>query len=191
MLKRLYHGIAETAARRRLLAKPTFEINASAKVNFRGISPGLARFRIGEGSVFRGTISADRPEAEVSIGDNSFIGSSNLVSAVRIDIGSDILMSWGCTVVDHNSHAIAWSERADDVRDWYHGRKSWMAVKAAPVTICDRAWIGFNVIILKGVTIGRGAIVAAGSVVTKDVAPYTIVGGNPARLIREISIDER
>ncbi|MCB0501084.1 MAG: hypothetical protein KDD32_00210 [Bacteroidetes bacterium] len=52
--------------------------------------------------------------------------------------------------------------------------------------IKDKAWIGFNVIILKGVTIGEGAVVGAGSVVTKDVPDYTIVVGNPAKLIKKL-----
>ncbi len=55
----------------------------------------------------------------------------------------------------------------------------------APIEIHDRAWIGSRVLILKGVTIGEGAVVAAGSVVTRNVPPFTIVGGNPARVIRE------
>jgi maltose O-acetyltransferase len=55
-----------------------------------------------------------------------------------------------------------------------------------PITVEDYVWIGGNSTILPGVTIGKHAIVAAGSVVTKDVPPNTIVGGNPARLIREI-----
>nr|WP_325058528.1 DapH/DapD/GlmU-related protein [Sphingomonas sp. EC-HK361] len=91
------------------------------------------------------------------------------------------------TVVDHNSHGIAWQDRAQDVLDWGRGAKDWSAVKIAPVRIDDKAWIGFNAIILKGVTIGEGAIVAAGAVVTKDVAPYTIVGGNPAVVLRTLS----
>ena len=53
------------------------------------------------------------------------------------------------------------------------------------IEIHDRAWIGSRVLILKGVTIGEGAVVAAGSVVTRNVPPFTIVGGNPARVIRE------
>ncbi len=53
-----------------------------------------------------------------------------------------------------------------------------------PVTICDDVWIGARVIILPGVTVGKGAIIAAGAVVTKDVPEYAIVGGNPARVIK-------
>ena len=57
--------------------------------------------------------------------------------------------------------------------------------KRGPIRIGDRAWIGPNVIILHSVTIGEGAVVAAGAVVTKDVPPYTLVGGVPAKVIGE------
>jgi galactoside O-acetyltransferase len=82
------------------------------------------------------------------------------------------------------------TERALDVKDWASGLKDWSNVVCRPVIIQDKAWIGFNVIILKGVTIGTGAIVGAGSVVTKDVPAYCIAGGNPARVIRELSQNE-
>ena len=132
-----------------------------------------------------GSVAADRPSAVVRIGKNTFFGGSKIVVAESVDIGDDVLVSWGCTIVDHNSHPIAWADRADDVRRYHGGEKDWSKVLIAPVRIGDKAWIGFNAIILKGVTIGEGAIVASGSVVTKDVAPFTIVGGNPARLLRE------
>jgi maltose O-acetyltransferase len=54
-----------------------------------------------------------------------------------------------------------------------------------PITIEDWAWVATNAIVLAGVTIGEGAVVAAGAVVTKDVAPYSIVGGNPGKVIGE------
>lgn len=54
----------------------------------------------------------------------------------------------------------------------------------APITICDGVWIGARAIILPGVTIGEGAIVAAGAVVTKDVEPWTVVAGNPAKVVK-------
>lgn len=55
---------------------------------------------------------------------------------------------------------------------------------SAPIVIGDHVWIGMNVIVLKGVTIGEGAVVAAGSVVTKDVPPYSLVAGVPANVIK-------
>ncbi|MBP6872851.1 MAG: acyltransferase [Bacteroidales bacterium] len=58
-------------------------------------------------------------------------------------------------------------------------------VQSKPILIGDNVWIGMRAIILKGVTIGNGSIVAAGAVVTKDVPPNTVVGGVPARVIRE------
>lgn len=56
-----------------------------------------------------------------------------------------------------------------------------------PVRVCTNAWIGAGATILPGVTVGENAVVAAGAVVTKDVAPNTIVGGNPAKFIKEIT----
>jgi acetyltransferase-like isoleucine patch superfamily enzyme len=56
-------------------------------------------------------------------------------------------------------------------------------VKGGDVMIGSRAWIGYRAIILPGVTIGEGAVVAAGAVVSRDVPPYTVVAGNPARAI--------
>jgi acetyltransferase-like isoleucine patch superfamily enzyme len=58
----------------------------------------------------------------------------------------------------------------------------------ASIAIEDDVWIGANAVILPGVTIGRGAVIGAGSVVTKDVAPYTICAGNPARVMRARSL---
>lgn len=101
------------------------------------------------------------------------------------------MIAWGCTVVDHNSHSLRWSERKDDVVNWLEGKKDWTHVKCASVTIGNKAWIGFNSTILKGVTVGEGAIVAASSVVTRDVPPFTIVAGNPAKVVRELRADER
>ena len=95
----------------------------------------------------------------------------------------------------------AWRERAEDVDRWRVGmlsgvaeaaaRKNWDGVPMGQVQIKDKVWIGFNVIILKGITIGEGAVIGAGSIVTKDVPAYTIVAGNPARIIRELLENER
>lgn len=145
------------------------------------------KITVGDDCIIGARISFDRDRAAFDCGDRCYVGASHFVLAERISLGDDVVISWGTTIVDHNSHAIDWRERARDVLDWQHGRKEWGAVKVAPVRIDDKAWIGFNAIILKGVTIGEGAIVAAGAVVTKDVPPYTIVGGNPAVVIRTLA----
>lgn len=146
---------------------------------------------VGDRSMIECDVTFERDNARVRIGERTFIGRSHLVASHQIVIGSDVLISWNVTIVDHNSHSVRFSERSQDVLDWRVNKKDWSHVVTSPVTVGDKSWIGFNSIILKGVTIGEGAVVGAGSVVTKDVAPWTIVAGNPARLIREIPESER
>ena len=93
--------------------------------------------------------------------------------------------------MDHDSHALVFSERKDDVQEWLRGKKDWSHVKMMPVIIKDKVWLGAKVIVLKGVTIGEGAVVGAGSVVVNDVPPWTLVAGNPARVIRALPREER
>jgi len=146
---------------------------------------------IGSHSLIQGSIVFECSKGVVQIGNNTFIGNSQIICSNKITIGNDVLIAWGCTVVDHNSHSIQFSLRSQDVSEWREGEKNWTHVDQKEIIIGDKAWIGFNSIILKGVTISEGAIVAAGAVVTKDVPPWTIVGGNPARIIREIPVNER
>jgi galactoside O-acetyltransferase len=187
---RLLHAITRSLARRRVLQHAGVAIAGDAKVRFEKIvlRPGC-RLVVGRRSILDAAILFDREGAEVVVGDRTFIGGSTLVSAEHIEFGDDILMAWGCTVVDHDSHATDWALRRNDVRDWYDGRKDWTHVARRRVRIGDKAWIGFNVSVLKGVTIGEGAVVAACSVVTRNVPPYTLVAGNPARIIRELPRD--
>ncbi|MEH1823859.1 MAG: acyltransferase [Nostoc sp.] len=145
---------------------------------------------IEEQSQVLGSVIFDRENASISIGKRVFITGS-LIASQNIEIGDDVLIAWGTTIVDHNSHSIYFSERKKDAVDWMAGKKDWTHVKIAPVKICNKVWIGFNSIILKGVTIGEGAVIGAGSVVTKDVPAWTVVAGNPARIIREIPENER
>ncbi len=161
------------------------------------------RLRIGEQSVINGTIVLERGIGQISIGDRTYIsGGTNIICASDIQIGSDVLLAWGITIIDHNAHSVRWADRAKDVDEWRQGwlaggypeaarRKNWDIVSMAPVVIGDKAWVGFNSIILKGVCIGEGVVVAAGSVVTKDVPPYCIVAGNPAKIVRELLNEER
>jgi acetyltransferase-like isoleucine patch superfamily enzyme len=154
----------------------------------------IKMLKVGQESVLNANITFERSTGRVEIGDRTFIGGSSLVCAEHIRIGDDVLISWGCTFMDTNAHSLKSAERANDVKDWLYMlqnpnsdsiRKNWDNIRSAPIIIQNKAWIGFNCIILKGVTIGEGAVVAAGSVVTKDVPPYTVVAGNPAQIVKE------
>ena len=98
----------------------------------------------------------------------------NLYSADKIIIGTKVAISresFICTA----SHDITKPNRP---------------LVTAPITICDGVWIGARAIILPGVTIGEGSVVAAGAVVTKNVDPFTVVGGNPAKFIKRRVLKE-
>jgi acetyltransferase-like isoleucine patch superfamily enzyme len=149
------------------------------------------QFAIGDASIMRSNVVFDKAHASLSIGDRCFIGKGLMSIAESLVIGNDVMISWGVTITDHNSHSLKFSERQSDVLNWHKGGKDWSTVKNQNVVIEDKAWIGFNAILLKGIKIGEGAIVAAGSVVSKDVPAYTIVAGNPATMVRKLASDER
>jgi acetyltransferase-like isoleucine patch superfamily enzyme len=154
---------------------------------------------IGENCLINFSFVFEKQEGIVTIGNRTFLGGGMCVCIDEIHIGNDVMISWGCTIVDNNSHSHIWKERENDVIMWKKGidenkigkYKDWSNVKKSKVTIKDKVWIGFNCIILKGVTIGEGAIIGSGSVVSKDVPDWTIFAGNPAGLIRQIPEDER
>jgi acetyltransferase-like isoleucine patch superfamily enzyme len=187
LLKRLIYG--NRPVQTGILA--SFDVHPTAKFNRERLNPvsGCA-LSIGEGSMVEGPIIFERPNAEIVVGKRSFVKGS-LIASTKIEIGDDVLVAWNVTIVDHDSHSISFSKRARDVHDWMAGSKDWTHVNSRPVYICNKSWIGFNSIVLKGVRIGEGAVVGAGSVVTKEVDPWTVVVGNPARCIKEIPEHER
>jgi len=194
ILFELAYNYYNCIAKWRLCKNINVNIHPKAKVNTCGkikLSHG-GSLQIGKGTVFDGRIYTEHKDAQINIGENCYIGKSCFVSSIGIDIGCDVHISWGVWLYDHNSHPLSWKDRSMDVFNHYSGLpKNWQHIKRAPIKICDKAWIGFNSIILKGVTIGEGAIVGAGSVVTKDVPAWTIFAGNPAKMIKEISEQER
>jgi acetyltransferase-like isoleucine patch superfamily enzyme len=147
------------------------------------------RITLGEQVHIRGELLVFSFGGMIEIGAFSFVGSETRIwSAEKITIGSHVLISHQVTIVDTNSHEIDHLSRAGSFKKLVTEGQPRVKpdILTAPVIIEDHVWINFNVSILKGVRIGKGAIIAAGSVVTKDVAPFTMVGGNPARLIKTL-----
>jgi maltose O-acetyltransferase len=110
--------------------------------------------------------------ARVSIGDDTFVNYGSLISAYKhIEIGHHCLLGHYLTLLDNNEHDVEQLE---------------VPAPSAPIVIGDHVWIGSRVIILPGVSIGHGAAVGAGSVVTKSIPPRCLAVGNPARVLREL-----
>ena len=111
---------------------------------------------------------------DLKIGNNSGIGVNALISP-HVTIGNDVMMGPDCIFFTSNHgtedlHVPMWRQESSAPK---------------PIVIGNDVWIGARVIILGGVHVGDGSVIGAGSVVTKDVAPYSIVAGNPAKLIRK------
>jgi acetyltransferase-like isoleucine patch superfamily enzyme len=171
----------------RLRGTPGVAIGADAQVNPRGITlkPNCT-FTVGSRSIIEATIDFERDGAAVIVGENSYVGASIFKVADRVEIGSDVEIAWNCSVVDHDWESLAFERRRVDMRRWYTAANNWTHVERRPVRIGNRALIGFNAVILKGVQVGEGAVVGVNSVVTHDVAPYTVVAGVPAREVRKV-----
>lgn len=170
-------------------------IGAGSKLNSATLSarePKGCSLAIGAESNVEASLVFERADARIAIGSRTHVGGGTLIAAASsIEIGDDVLIAFDALIMDHNSHALKFNERRHDVRDWIRGTKDWSTVAITPVKISDKAWIGVRAMILKGVTIGEGAIVGAGSIVTRDVPAWTIVGGNPAQVIRPLTDEER
>lgn len=125
---------------------------------------------------------------KIVIGDNFYFGYSSYIGAMDcVTIGNEVIISSNVRIFDNNNHPTSPSLRSQMSRsDFYGDLWQWKHSAHKPVVIEDNVWIGEYSAVLKGVTIGKGSIVASHSIVTKDVPPYSIVAGNPARVVKKI-----
>jgi acetyltransferase-like isoleucine patch superfamily enzyme len=176
---------------RSLLASAGSVIYPSASVD--NTQGNKSSIRVGFNTHILGQLFVFAHGGEIEIGDDCYIGEHARVwSAKKIHIGNRVLISHNVNIFDSLTHPISATERHQQfltIVSKGHPKK--IDLSEAAVFIHDDVWIGAMSIVLKGVTIGEGAIVGAGSVVTKDVPPWTIVAGNPAQIIREIGLNER
>ena len=181
---RLLSRILDNLARIFVVTGSRVVIGRGSRVAWRRIRTRHGYLKVGTDSMVNAAIDYDRPTGVVTIGSRAYLGAGHIVCHTEVTIGDDAIISWGVTIADHDSHSLDTRLRRDDVRLWRQGRKSWEGVAIAPVRIGNQVWIGFGAAILKGVTIGDGAVVGAMSVVTRDVPAQGLVVGNPARLVR-------
>lgn len=150
------------------------------------------KIKITNGTHIRGELLLFPFGGEIVIGDNCYIGEyTRIWSAESIKIGNNVLISHNVNIMDTNSHELNYLERAEGYKKMLQEGhpKVKPNVKTAPIIIEDYVWINFNVVISKGVTIGKGAIIAANSVVNTDVPPFTLFAGNPAKVVKHLNIE--
>ena len=177
----------EQLTRAKGVFSPLATVTNSAAVES-AAAPG--RLQVGDYAYIDGSISLLTPDSECRIGDHSFLGPhSRLWVLDSITIGNFVLIGPRVDVFDNDSHPLDARSRREDARSHLERNQpmDYSKVSRAAVVIEDDVWIGTKSTILKGVRIGRGAVVAADSVVTREVSPFTLVGGNPAREIRHLT----
>ncbi|MDJ1473721.1 CatB-related O-acetyltransferase [Cytophagaceae bacterium DM2B3-1] len=152
----------------------------------------VSKITIGSHTHIEGELLIRDQGGNIFIGDYCYVGKdSRIWSSANINIGNKVLISHNVNIHDNNSHPLDADLRHIDFLQGVEAtknKKQKFDIRSAPINIKDNAWIGFNSIILKGVTIGEGAIIGAGSVVTKDVPDFAVVAGNPAQIIRYMNI---
>lgn len=137
------------------------------------------KFNLGNASTIEDFTAVNNGVGDVLIGDNTRIGLSNTLIG-PVSIGNDVRLAQNVVLsgLNHNYDAIDSPIHAQ-------------GVSTKPIIIEDESWIGANVVIVPGVTVGRHAIVAAGSVVTKNVPSYSVVAGNPARVLKQYNFQTK
>ena len=129
------------------------------------------------GIIQRTVIKTHAPGAVIEIGDCSGISGGTIAAWKSIKIGSHVLIGSGAMIIDSDSHSLDWEKR-----------RRGEASHTRPIVIEDDVFIGARAIILKGVTIGRGAIIGAGAVVTSDIPAWSVAVGNPAKVVKSLEL---
>jgi acetyltransferase-like isoleucine patch superfamily enzyme len=131
------------------------------------------KFVVGDGAIIEDFSTINNGMGDVIIGSRSIIGIGNVVIG-PVEIGNNVIFAQHVGILAMN-HGYA------DIQTPIRDQKC----TADLIRIEDNCWIGTNAVVISGVTIGRHSVIAAGSVVTKDIPPYSVAVGNPARIIRQ------
>ena len=140
-------------------------------------------------SGYKSTIDSERKNflaavggAKIIIHDNVGMTSTSIYCQEKVEIGNHVLIGADTIIMDNNFHSLDYTIRGTS-KEGYHHKGT---INTAPVIIGDNVFIGTRCVINKGVNIGEGTVIAAGSVVVKDIPAWEVWGGNPAKFIKKI-----
>ena len=182
---------------RRLSGRATCMLESSTRMQrsarIRNIRGDNQFIRVGGNTLIAGELLVFAHGGQISVGEWCFLGEgSRIWSSCSINIGDRVLISHNVNIFDSLTHPLNAHSRHEQFKSiMISGHPPKLDLDEKPVTIGNDVWIGANANILRGVNLGEGAVVGAGAVVSKDVPPFTIVAGNPAATVRELTDDER
>lgn len=135
----------------------------------------------GKSDIMFGALLPERPLLE--IGDRTYVNHRCVfIVSKRISIGRDVYVASNVRFLDSPGHPLDPAERL--------AKRPPPPESVQPITVEDNVWIGMDVVVLPGVTIGEGSVIATGAVVTRDVPPYSLAGGVPAKVLRTLRPDD-
>jgi acetyltransferase-like isoleucine patch superfamily enzyme len=154
---------------------------------FRSTLPGGVAYGRGA-STYLGTMFDVGPKGRVTLGDYALVHGARIICDVEVSIGDYAMISWNVVLMDTYRIPLDARERRRELElvPTRPLRLACADVPAKPIRIGRNVWIGFESCVLPGVNVGEGSVVGARSVVTADVPPFTVVAGNPARIIRKL-----
>lgn len=182
---------------RRLFGRATCILERDARLvssaRIRNIRGDSQYIRAGSHTLIAGELLVFPHGGNITIGEWCYIGEgARIWSSDSVNIGDRVLISHNVNIFDSMTHPLNAQQRHAQFKAISQtGHPRSIDLGERPVKVGNDVWIGANSCILRGVTIGEGAIIGAGSVVTHDVPTFTIAAGNPARVIRELGPDER
>lgn len=199
MLLQLMHRILQSPARLKILFKlRRFKCNCIGCQNL-SVGPAANVFKEGTGVLEIGkncdihAVLSVKNGARLRIGDYTTIRGNSVIGAVeKVQIGNCCIISNNVHIYDNNNHPVNPVIRHQMCINGFYGDSwNWDKSEHSAIVIEDDVWIGERSTILKGVTVGKGSIVASNSVVTKNVPPMSIVAGNPARVVKHLENDNQ
>lgn len=144
---------------------------------------------IGARCAIDGLLILERAGSSITIGDDVSIGDRTLIHAAQsVIIENHVLIADEVIIRDHDAHGLYFNQRREErIRGRRGENRYWEVVQIKPVVIEEGVWIATRSIILKGVHIGKGAVIGAGSVVSKNVPAWSVVAGNPTQIIKQLT----
>ncbi len=135
-----------------------------------------ARCTYNSGNMEGGVLLRTSRSGSITVGDEVYLNGTSIISEENVTLGNRIMIGANTVIMDTNTHNVPYKDRL----------KRWDKILRKPVVIEDDVWIGANCFIMKGVRIGRGSIIGAGSVVVGSVDESSIYAGNPAVFVKKI-----